>query len=420
MAAVSHAHPSPLPPAGEGTVHVIGEPPQPPRKSRLSPLLRRGGAAGLTAVAKLRGGRPIDFDPIVRLLSMRFFARRFYGALIDANGASYADVDDTMARIRSFKPEAWVREWRRTAERFDRLGREAAAKGRAATAAELLVKASNYYRFAEMSLIVDSEDREAIQQASVDAYILAGQFMDPPLERVCLRVNGLEAPAYFRKPRGIERPPVVLIVPGLGMVKEHGDFPAEVVLARGMAALTVDLPGQGESRKHFAMDQANALSIVAAAIDALVTRPDVNGERLGVIGTSMGAAAALLTAAADRRIKALVEIAGFYYPTAWWDGFPHEIKEFLRYIMGAKDQEELLELIRPVNLQGHVKDVQCPLLVVHGQQDQIVPFSESDLIWAEATAPKERFIFPAGDHACVNIGEARSLIGDWIAANLAA
>jgi len=88
--------------------------------------------------------------------------------------------------------------------------------------------------------------------------------------------------------------------------------------------------------------------------------------------------------------------------------------------MGAKDQEELVELIRPVNLQGHVKDVQCPLLVVHGQQDQIVPFSESDLIWAEATAPKERFIFPAGDHACVNIGEARPLIGDWIAANLAA
>ena len=418
MSAASHPDP----------VHIFGDPLQEnPTKTQaqqlltlLSPLVRKGGAAGLTAVAKLRGGRAIDFDPIVRLLSMRFFARRFYGALIDANGASYADVDDTMARIRSFKPEAWVREWRRTAERFDRLGRDAAAQGRAATAAELLARASNYYRFAEMSLLVDSNDREAIQQASVDAYVLAGRSMDPPLERVCLRVNGCDAPAYFRKPRGIERPPIVLLIPGLGMVKEHGDFPAEVVLARGMAAMTVDLPGQGESRNHFAMDQASALSLVTAAIDHLVCRADVDGGRLGVIGTSMGAAAAMLSASTDRRIKALVEIAGFYYPTAWWDRFPHEIKEFLRYIMGARDQEELVELIRPVNLQGHVKQIECPLLVVHGQQDPIIPFGESDLIWAEAKAPKERFIFPAGDHACVNIGEARPLIGDWIAGKLAA
>jgi dienelactone hydrolase len=387
---------------------------------KLGPFVRKGGAAGLTAVAKLRGGHSIDLDPLVRLLTMRFFARRFYGALIDANGASYADVDDTMARIRSFKPAAWADEWRRTAQRFDGLGREAAATGRAATAVDLLNRASNYYRFAEMSLLVDSADREALQQASVDAYALAGQFMEPPLERVCLPVDGFESPAYVRVPSGIGRPPIVLVIPGLGMVKEHGDFPAEVLLARGLATMTVDLPGQGESRKNFAMDQASAVRIITAALDHLVARTDVDAERLGVIGTSLGAAAAILTAATDRRIKALVEIAGFYYPTAWWDRFPPEIKEFLRYVMGAKDQEELMDLIRPVNLQGHVKQVRCPLLVVHGMQDPIIPFSESDLIWAEATAPRERFIFSSGDHGCVNIGEARPLIGDWIAEKLAA
>jgi len=87
-------------------------------------------------------------------------------------------------------------------------------------------------------------------------------------------------------------------------------------------------------------------------------------------------------------------------------------------VMGAKDQEELLELIKPVSLQGHVKEIRCPLLVVHGQQDLIIPFEESDLIWAEAEGPKERFIFPSGDHGCVNVGEARPLIADWIADKL--
>ncbi|HLQ31131.1 MAG TPA: prolyl oligopeptidase family serine peptidase [Chloroflexota bacterium] len=408
---------------GDGTVHVFGDPVPAPTQAqlladRMMPYLRQGMSNGLTAVAKLRGGRSLDLEPVARMLGLRWFARRFYGALIDANGASYADVEETMSRIRSFKPDAWMREWRRTAERFDHAGREGAIKGRSTTAVELLVKASSYYRFAEMALLEDSDERHKLHQASIDAYVLAGKFMDPPVERVCLRVNGLESPAYFRVPRQVDRPPVVLVIPGLGMVKEHGDFPDGVLIARGMAAMTIDLPGQGENRQHFAMDQTNALSIVTAAIDYLAGRADVDGERMGLIGTSMGAAAALLAAAHDRRIKALVEIAGFYYPTAWWDRFPYDIKEFLRYVMGAKDQQELLDLIRPVNLQGHVREIRCPLLVVHGQQDVIVPFEESDLIWAEATAPKERFIFASGDHGCVNVGEARPLIGDWIAEKL--
>jgi dienelactone hydrolase len=349
---------------------------------------------------------------------MSLFARRFDGQLIDANGASYADVDATFSRIRSLQPGAWAREWRLTAERFDRIGRDAAADGRAQTAVELLTKASTYYRFAEMSLLEDSDQRHALQRASIDAYVLAGQFMDPPLERVCLPVEGRESPAYLRVPKGVERPPVVLVVPGLGMVKEHGDFPPEPLLARRMAVLTVDLPGQGESRQQFKLGQPDALSIIGSAIDHLTSRPDLDSARLGVIGTSMGAAAAMLAAAGDRRIKALVEIAGFYYPTAWWDRFPPQIKEFLRYIAGAASQEELMDVVRPVNLEGHVRQIACPLLVVHGQRDPIIPFGESDLIYAEAVAPKDRMTFPEGDHGCVNIGEARPLIADWIAQKL--
>ena len=417
--------------AQEGTqgiserVHVFGDGESPAKTQaqllaeRMFPYLRQGIAKGLTAVSTLRGGRQFDFEPVVRLLGMRFFARRFYGALIDANGASYADVDETMARIRSLKPEAWAREWRHIAERFDRIGREAAAAGRGATAAEMLVKASNYYRFAQMSLLVDSPDREQLEQASVDAYVIAGRYLHPRVERVCIPVDGHEAPAYLRIPEGVERPPVVLIIPGLGMVKEHGDFPDGFVVARGMAALTVDLPGQGESRRHFAMNETNALAIISAALDFLQARSDVDGERIGLIGTSMGAAAAMMAAAQDRRIKALAELAGFYYPTAWWDRFPPDIKEFLRYIMGAKDQQELLDMIRPVNLEGRIREIRCPLLLVHGQADYIVPFAESDLIWNEASSEKERFIFPGGDHGCVNVGEARPLIADWMAEKLA-
>ncbi|HEU0166190.1 MAG TPA: hypothetical protein VFS62_00320, partial [Chloroflexota bacterium] len=189
---------------------------------RLGPAAQTAGMRLLRLYHKATG-KSLDLEPLVRLVGMGFFARRFYGQLIDANGASYGDVDATFNRIRSLKPQAWAQEWRLTAERFDGIGRAAAADGRGATALELLTKASTYYRFAEMSLLEDTEVRRELQRASVEAYLLAGRFMDPPLERVCLVVAGHESPAYLRLPKDVHRPPIVLVIPGLGMVKEHGD-----------------------------------------------------------------------------------------------------------------------------------------------------------------------------------------------------
>ncbi|MBV9120081.1 MAG: alpha/beta hydrolase [Chloroflexi bacterium] len=383
----------------------------------MNPAIANAGARLLRLAARVRG-KPLDFEPVVRLLGMRPFARRFYGALIDANGASFADVDETIGRIHSLKPEVWTTEWRVTAQRFDRAGRDAAALGRGVSAVELLTRASTYYRFAEMTILADTSEREELQAAAVGAYLLAGRFMDPPLQRVCLPVNGIEVPAYLRVPRSPAAPPVALIVPGLGMVKEHGDFPDTVLLQRGVATLTVDLPGQGESRALLPMTRDNGVGVVQAGIDFLMRREDVDHERLGLVGTSLGAGAAMLAAAGDRRVKAMVEIAGFYYPTAWWHLFPENIKEFLRYVIGAADQAELLGIVAPINLRGVVERIDCPLLIVHGGCDQIVLFGESDLIYAEAGPAKERLTFPLGDHACVNIGEARPMIGDWLAEKL--
>src|SRR5205814_4028715 len=67
-------------------VHVFGETHQ-PFEAKILPFLQRGASFGLTALSKLTGGRSLNLEPVVRLLGMRLFARRLYGALIDANGA---------------------------------------------------------------------------------------------------------------------------------------------------------------------------------------------------------------------------------------------------------------------------------------------------------------------------------------------
>ncbi len=365
-------------------------------------------------------GRPLDADPLVRLVGLRLFLRRYYGVFVDAHGLTFSDVDETVGRIRSLKPEAWVAAWQERAEFYERLGRTAAVEGRSTTAADLLRQASAFYRVSELALVNDSDLRQGLHRASVKTFVEAGVLSVPPLQRVEIPVVGAgQTIGYLRVPLTPEPPPVVLIVPGLGMMKEHGDFPQEGLLARGVAALTIDLPGQGENRGKFPLDRAWADRLISSAIDFLQTRPDVDAARLGILGTSMGAAAAMFAASTDKRIRALVEISGFYEPSGWWHDFLADgIKEFLRYIVGARDQTELYELVRSANLRGRVAEISCPILVVHGTKDQIIPATEADLVYAEANAPKERLIFPSGDHGCVNVGEARPLIADWLAGQL--
>ncbi|MDE3077765.1 MAG: alpha/beta fold hydrolase, partial [Chloroflexota bacterium] len=388
---------------------------------RLRLALRRSAELANRGVLRVFG-RPLNPDPLIRLVGLRLLLRRYYGAFVDAHGVSFADVDETFGRMRSLKPASWAQAWRRPAEHYEALGREAESNGRTVTAAELLMRASTLYRIAEIALLDDSPARKELYRACVETFVMAGQLQHPALQRVSIPVgNQAETVGYLSAPAGAARLPAVVIIPGLGMVKEHGDFPQEPLVARGVAALTLDLPGQGENRERFPLTREWAERLIVAAIDWLQTREEIDPERVGLLGTSMGAAAALFTAAQDRRVKAVVEIAGFYYPAPWWQRFVADgIKEFLRYVVGAQDHAELFEVVQSASLRGHVARIACPILVVHGGEDEIVPANEAELIYAEANEPKDKLIFAGGDHGCVNVSEARPLIADWLAQKLRA
>ena len=64
------------------------------------------------------------------------------------------------------------------------------------------------------------------------------------------------------------------------------------------------------------------------ALDFLTSLPQYDGENLGVIGGSQGGALAMVTAALDKRVKALVayypalcDLTGYLYDRA--GGWPH-------------------------------------------------------------------------------------------------
>src|ERR1700704_6459480 len=100
----------------------------------------------------------------------------------------------------------------------------------------------------------------------------------------------------LRNPAAVDRPPVLLMIPGLDSVKEELQATADYFLRRGIATLAIDGPGQGET--EFARNIEPAYEKPAgAAIDWLEGRHDVDASRIGVYGVSLGGYYAVRVAA---------------------------------------------------------------------------------------------------------------------------
>ena len=76
---------------------------------------------------------------------------------------------------------------------------------------------------------------------------LALPYLAPPGERVAIPFAGKTLYGILRRPVGLARPPVVVMACGLDSCKEETAAYEEPFLARGMATLVFDGPGQGEA-----------------------------------------------------------------------------------------------------------------------------------------------------------------------------
>ena len=93
----------------------------------------------------------------------------------------------------------------------------------------------------------------------------------------------------FSIPRmlGIDRPPVVVMAMGLDSSKEEMNSYERLFLARGLATLTFDGPGQGEGEYEFAI-RPDYEAPVGAVLDWLELRDDIDAARAGLWGVSLG------------------------------------------------------------------------------------------------------------------------------------
>jgi len=323
-------------------------------------------------------------------------------------GVDYNDFVRTTARIERW--EDWLDAWSETAEIHADLARSAETAGRIHTAGEAWLRAAVCFHFGKFVWVLDAERARAAADRAVAALRAAHRLLDPTAERI-------EAPlgvvANLRRPAGADRPPLALLIPGLDSTKEEFFRLENLFLARGMATLSLDGPGQGEGGYALPMRHDYEVA-VTAILDAVSARDDLDLARVGALGVSLGGYFAPRAAAFEPRIRAVAGISGPFCFGELWDSLPELTRE--TFVHKAGDgRSRALEL----DLSGVLEGLDAPALFVTGKLDRLIPW-ESTRRQAEAAPHGEFVLFEDGNHVCANIPyKARPLVADWLAEKLA-
>jgi len=187
-------------------------------------------------------------------------------------------------------------------------------------------------------------------------------------------------------------------------------FPLE-----GIAVLRFDHRGalNGESDGEFEdTTLSRRIEDVTAAIDALAGVPEIDSSRLGLLGSSLGGMDVLM--ARGDRVKARVIMATpFIFPPP-----SDEMKSAFRkkgyydYSDGTRIKKEFYEDAQRYNLQEEVKQIKCPLLIIHGYLDELVPPHHAEILYMAAdTDIKELIMVEGGDHAFTDLEQLNEVLG---------
>ena len=335
------------------------------------------------------------------------------------NGVDYNDFVRTTRSIERW--EDWLDAWGELAEMHLGLARDAEAAGHALTAGEAFARAAVCFHFSKFVWVLDPERNREHTERARDALYDAHRLLDPGAERVEAPFESSFLAGNLRRPAGAERPPLVVLIPGLDSTKEEFFLWENTLLARGLATLSIDGPGQGETRHRGLLMRPDYEVALAAMLDAVAGADDLDLERVGAAGISLGGYHVVRACAFEPRVSAVVSISGPYALGGDWDDKPEQTKDSYRFYAGAQDDGDLRErvFVRG-SLAGVAERLQQPAIFMTGKLDRLVPWQETER--AAREAPNAEFVlYEHGNHGCANVPYlARPLIADFFYDRLAA
>jgi dienelactone hydrolase len=340
-------------------------------------------------------------------------------------------------KARMGEPDAWWQEWSAMASLIEQTADKAVAEGRQATAGNYYIRAGNYY-FTGERFIAPGEQKYAMYRKALRCFHAGFERRYPNIERVDVPYEGASLAAYFMKAPGVSGPaPTVVLFDGLDNCKEMSVLFCGLEFAkRGWHTLAIDGPGQGESLRlrkiHTRYDYEVAGT---AAYNYVTSRPDVDPKKIPVMGYSFGGYYAPRIVAFEKRYAACVAFGAMHWSIHDWVNTIKKVTQVdakksaqsafqVPWVFGAKDLDSALEMSKHFDLTGVAGKIECPLLVMHGENDRIVPLDSAQKLYDAAGSKRKTLkIFTTeeggAEHCQVDNRQVGvDYIADWFAANI--
>jgi cephalosporin-C deacetylase-like acetyl esterase len=378
-----------------------------------------------------RSGQDWILDRFVRSLGidalMPDFMTFMASPVVGFNNADLQKISDRTRGMISMRIE-----YERAGKRREEIAVAAEKQGHRATARRHYHLAALCYGVAQYTVQEDhSLLKAALHKKTVDCYAKVIEYSNTPIEKVEIpfeddpRYEGSSFPGLLHLPAGDGPFPCVIFIPGTDMHKEQLPNPEDNIYAkRGLACLTLDGPGQGESLLRMLkvhVETWNYERAVSAAIDYLETRKEIDSTRIAVCGVSTGSFWAPRAAGWEARNKDRIRACACLL--AQWDpGFITEFeyaqpnfKSNYMYMAGDNDEAHFDSLAPLHRIDEVIEEITCPILMVQGELDELCPPDTVIPILNKARAPHELRIFENEFHPLGGVAlEAYEGAADWI------
>ena len=353
------------------------------------------------------------------MVGAKYRMGRFIG-----RGADPAAAEAVFSSLQNLDPIPWAAAWTRLAEPWEQRAIQFEKRGSVQDAMKAYQMASLYFSIAKFP-VLNHPAKQSAYRKSVENYLKAAKYFEPPLERIAIPFEGKELIGYLRKPKGIAKPPIVIHTGGVDVYNE--DWNLADYLDAGLATFRTDMPGAGECPFWYTPD---AERIYTPIIDYLLTRNDLDGKRMGFIGHSAGGIWGSKIAYIERqRIRAAVNWGGpvhYSYLEPWLRASAKDkyyfwpILESFVYASHSRDSEDWIQKAPAMSLktQGWLDKPCCPMLVVNGALDGWITIDDTKILY-ESGDPKAIRVFPERRHMALEDPASRPLIVSWLKSQLA-
>lgn len=381
-----------------------------------------------------------------------------------------AEIGECLAaaqKVQAGDVDGWHTAWHDLATWVRQQAESAEARGHRVSAREGYLRAANYFRTSDFFLHADPTDPRisVASAAAVRSFVDATRLMDAHVEPIEIPYGDTTLPGYFYRADGAapgEVRPTVVIHNGFdGSGEEIWSLGGRAVQERGMHVIAFEGPGQGRVIREQGLPfRTDWEAVVTPVVDHALTRPDVDPERIALVGISLGGVLAPRAAAHEPRLAAVVAWDGVYdagcvppdvvfagsgiEPDELWRRLDadqdHELDAYIEkltdvddtiawivdhgtWVMGVEHARALFHRYGDFHVKDGVAErIACPVLVLEASDDFAFA-GQPEMLASHLTAPHDLVTFDTERGGSLHnqvdvLRRAGGVIADWIAETL--